>query len=169
MNIEKIYDYRDESEQLLYQVVRYKPKDFRQRRPDGKDGWIWNLDGVKPVLYRLPEMIKAPTQDFVIIAEGEKDVDRLCEYGFTATTCPMGAGKWSDEFNKYFEGRLVVIIPDNDDIGKKHAQQVANSLYGIAGDIRIVELPGLPGKGDVSDWFDAGHDKAELAQLSQFG
>lgn len=159
------YDYKDESGQLLYQVVRYKPKDFRQRRSDGKDGWIWNLDGVNPVLYRLPELIKTPTQDFVIICEGEKDCDRLCEYGFTATTCPMGAGKWSGEFNKYFAGHLVAILPDNDDAGKRHAEQVANSLYGIAGQVRIVELPGLPDKGDVSVWLDAGHNKAELIQL----
>jgi len=165
MNIEKIYDYRDESEQLLYQVVRYKPKDFRQRRPDGKDGWIWNLDGVRRVPYRLPELLQSSKQDWVFIAEGEKDADRLYEMGFVATTCPMGAGKWLDEFNRYFEGRLVVIIPDNDEPGKKHAEKIANSLYGIAGEIRIVELPGLPDKGDISDWLDAGHDKAELIRL----
>jgi len=165
MNIEKIYDYRDESEQLLYQVVRYKPKDFRQRRPDGKDGWIWNLDGVRRVPYRLPELLQSSMQDFVFIAEGEKDCDRLYEIGFIATTNPMGAGKWSDEFNKYFESRLVVIIPDNDSAGKQHTEQIANSLYGIAAEIRIVELPELPDKGDISDWLNTGHDKAELTQL----
>jgi len=161
----KTYDYLDESGKLLFQTVRYEPKDFRQRRPDGKGGWIWNLDGVKPVLYRLPEMIKAPTQDFVIICEGEKDTDRLHVLGFIATTCPMGAGKWSGEYNKYFQGRLVAILPDNDTAGKKHAEQVADSLYGTAAEIRIVDLPGLPEKGDVSEWLNAGHDKAELLQL----
>jgi len=165
MNIEKIYDYRDESEQLLYQVVRYKPKDFRQRRPDGKDGWIWNLDGVRCVPYRLPELLESSQQDWIFIVEGEKDCDRLFGMGFTATTCPMGAGKWLNEYNKYFEGRLVVILPDNDTAGKKHAEQVANSLYGVAGEVRIVELPELPDKGDVSDWLNAGHDKSELIQL----
>jgi hypothetical protein len=163
--IVKTYDYTDESGRSLFQVVRYEPKDFRQRRPDGKGDWIYNLDGVKPVLYRLSELIKAPMQDWIFIVEGEKDVDRLCEYGFTATTCPMGAGKWRREFNKYFEGRLVVIIPDNDDAGRKHAEQIANSLYGIAGEIRIVELPGLPDKGDISDWLDAEHNKSELLQI----
>jgi hypothetical protein len=77
----------------------------------------------------------------------------------------MGAGKWSGEYNKYFEGRLVAILPDNDTAGKKHAEQVANSLFGIAAEIRIVDLPGLPEKGDVSDWLDAGHDKTELIRL----
>src|ERR1700737_3378329 len=53
------YDYRGESGELLYQIVRYEPKDFRQRRPDGKGGWTWKLDGVRRVLYRLPEVITA--------------------------------------------------------------------------------------------------------------
>jgi hypothetical protein len=163
--IEKTYDYNDESGELLYQVVRYEPKDFRQRRPDGKSGWIYNLEGVKSVLYRLPELIKAPMQDWIIIPEGEKDVDRLRGLGFEATCNSGGAGKWRDEFNKPLVGRLIVLLPDNDKPGKKHAEQVANSLYGIAGEIRIVELPGLPDKGDVSDWLDAGHDKSELIQL----
>ena len=159
------YDYLDESGKLLFQTLRYEPKDFRQHRPDGQGGWIWNLDGVRCVPYRLPELLKSSMQDFVFIAEGEKDCDRLSGMGFTATTCPMGAGKWLNEYNKYFEGRLVVILPDNDTAGKKHAEQVANSLYGIAGEVKIVDLPGLPEKGDVSDWLDAGHDKTELIQL----
>jgi len=163
--LEQAYDYRDEAGQLLFQVVRYKPKDFRQRRPDGEGGWIWDLDSVKIVLYRLPELLKAPYQDWVLIVEGEKDVDRLCDLGFIATTCPMGAGKWRSDFNKYFEGRLVAIIPDNDDAGKRHAKQVAHNLAGIAGEIRIVQLSDLPDKGDVSDWLDAGHTKSELLAL----
>ncbi|MEJ2705288.1 MAG: AAA family ATPase, partial [Sedimentisphaerales bacterium] len=85
--------------------------------------------------------------------------------GFVATTCPMGAGKWREEYNQYFRGRLVVVIPDNDTAGRNHAEHVANSLYGIAGEVRIVELPGLPEKGDVSDWLDAGHQVPELLAL----
>jgi putative DNA primase/helicase len=46
------YDYCDEKG-LLFQVVRFEPKAFRQRRPDGKGRWHWNLNGVDPVLYRL--------------------------------------------------------------------------------------------------------------------
>jgi hypothetical protein len=94
--------------------------------------------------------------------EGEKDADRLYEVGFVATTCPMGAGKWRREYNKHFQARLVAVLPDNDSAGRRNAEQVANSLYGIAGELRIVELPGLPEKGDVSDWLDAGHETSEL-------
>lgn len=159
------YDYKDEKGQLLFQVVRFEPKDFRQRRPDGQGGWIWNLEGVRRVPYRLTELIRATMQDWVFIVEGEKDSDRLWEMEFPATTCPMGAGKWDGQYNQYFKGRLVVVIPDNDDAGKKHAEQVANSLYGIAGEIRVVMLPGLPPKGDVSDWLNSGHEKKELLEL----
>jgi hypothetical protein len=159
------YDYKDEESQLLYQVIRYEPKDFRQRRPDGQGGWIWNLEGVRRTLYRLPELIEFSMQEWVIICEGEKDVDRLYELGFIATTCPMGAGKWSSEFNQYFKGRLVAIIPDNDSAGKRHTEQVANSLYGIASQVRIVELPEVPEKGDVSDWLDKGNSNKELIEL----
>ena len=88
------YDYTDKDGQLLFQVCRTEPKDFRQRQPDGKGGWIWDLKGIERVLYRLPEVLKAKE---VLIVEGEKDVDNLAILGFTATTCPMGAKKWRDE------------------------------------------------------------------------
>ena len=163
--IVKTYPYQDESGEVLFEVVRYEPKAFRQRRPDGKGGWIWNLDGVRRVPYRLPELLKASPQDFVFITEGEKDSDRLCDLGFTATTNPGGACKWLKEYNRFFAGRLVAVLPDNDTAGKKHAEQVANSLYGVAGEIRIVEMPDLPEKGDVSDWLDNGGDSAKLLKL----
>ncbi len=37
------YGYTDEKATLLYEKVRYEPKSFSQRRPDGQGGWIWNL------------------------------------------------------------------------------------------------------------------------------
>jgi len=160
------YDYRDETGKLLYQVVRYAPKDFRQRRPDDKGDWIYNLEGVRRVLYRLPELVSAPKQCRIAITEGEKDCDRLRDLGFEATTCPMGAGKWLPEYNQHFAGRVVDIYPDNDESGRKHALQVAESLYGTALEIRIVGLPGLPPKGDVSDWLNNGGTKAELIRLT---
>ena len=91
----KAYEYTDPTGQLIFEVCRMEPKDFLQRRPDGRGGYIWNLKGVERVLYRLPEVLKAQE---VIIAEGEKDADNLAALGFTATTCPMGAGKWRDRF-----------------------------------------------------------------------
>ncbi|MFZ5448166.1 MAG: AAA family ATPase [Thermodesulfobacteriota bacterium] len=162
-NIIKTYDYQDPTGKMVYQVCRMDPKDFRQRRPDGKGGWIWNIAGVDRVPYRLPELLKAET---VYIVEGEKDVDRLRTLGFTATCNPGGAGKWRTEFRRFFQGKRVVVFPDNDDPGRGHAQNVARNLYGLAVVVRVVELPGLPEKGDVSDWLKAGGTADQLKELA---
>ena len=159
------YDYTDRDGGLLYQSVRYEPKDFRQRRPDGKGGWVWSMKGIKLVLYKLPELMDADPSDWVFVCEGEKDVDRLLSLGLVATTNPMGAGKWRDEFGETLRGRRCCILPDNDKPGADHARQVAQSLRGVAADVRILELPDLPPKGDVSDWIDAGGTAEALVRL----
>ena len=156
------YDYADEKGDLLFQVVRFDPKDFRQRRPDGKGGWIWNMDGVQRVLYRLPEVLQA---ELVCVCEGEKDVDNLRELGFTATTSPGGAEKWLESYGETLSGRDVVLLPDNDEPGRRHIGKVAKSLKNVARSIKVIELPGLSDKGDVSDWILAGGTKEELEKM----
>lgn len=159
--IVETYDYTDAEGNLIFQAVRFEPKDFRQRRPDGNGGWIWDLKGVEPVLYRLPEVIKAES---VVIVEGEKDVHNLLKIGFIATSAPMGAEKWRDSYNQYLEGKEVILIPDNDEPGRKHVQQIAKSLHGIARTIKIIELPGLPIHGDISDFISGFQDKEESGE-----
>lgn len=159
------YDYFDESGELLYQVVRYEPKDFRQRRPDDAGGWIWNLKGVRRVLYRLPQLLTVDKSAIVFIVEGERDADRLAELGLVATTNASGAEKWRDEYNEHLRGRRVVILPDNDEAGHKHAEKVAASLQGIAANVQIVMLPDVPEKSDVSDWLDAGGTVEQLQTI----
>jgi putative DNA primase/helicase len=66
------YDYTDEQGGLLYQVVRFHPKDFRQRKPDGSGGWEWKLNGVRRVVYRLPRVVEAVERgEDVMVVEGE--------------------------------------------------------------------------------------------------
>ncbi|RPI60691.1 MAG: hypothetical protein EHM48_06830, partial [Planctomycetaceae bacterium] len=130
------YDYRDAAGELLFQTVRMEPKDFRQRRPDGNGGWIWELGDTPRVLYRLPELLKADPAKWIIIVEGEKDADNLTSLGLVATCNPMGAGKWhklSDD--SVLHGRRVAIIPDKDEPGRKHAQDVADRLAGKAAEV----------------------------------
>ena len=110
------YDYTDEGGRLLYQNVRFEPKDFRQRRPGGNGGWLWGRNGTPATLYRLPELLQSSRQDWVLITEGEKDVDNLRALGFTATTSGS-ADTWRPEFAKHFAGRLVAIMGDNDPAG----------------------------------------------------
>lgn len=162
--IMRAYDYREENGEVAFQVVRMEPKDFRQRRPDGAGGWTWNLDGITVIPYRLPELIAAGTDQTIWIVEGEKDADRLAALGLVSTTNPGGAGKWRQRFGKFFAGRQVVIIPDNDDPGKKHAEQVRTELNDFVASVHILELPvGL--KGDVSEWLEAGGTKEKLIGL----
>lgn len=159
------YDYKNSAGRLVFQVLRYRPKDFRQRRPDGAGGWIWNLDGVQRVLYRLPELLAADPATIAFVVEGEKDADRLHSLGLLATTNAQGAGKWRPAYAEALRGRPVVILPDNDAPGEAHAQDVARSLFGVAASVKAVNLPGLPAKGDVSDWLQDGHTVAELQDL----
>jgi putative DNA primase/helicase len=123
------YDYRAADGELVFQVVRYEPKDFRQRRPNGKGGWIWKLGDVPPLPYRLPELLGASAAE-VLICEGEKDAGNVAALGLAATCNPGGAGKWPDGFGRYFAGRHVVILPDADEAGRKHARDVVRKLEG---------------------------------------
>ena len=159
------YDYRDEQGLLLYQVVRKPGKVFQQRRPDGKGGWAWNLEGVRRVPYRLPGLLAADPAEWVHVVEGEKDANNLSLLGLVATTNPGGAGKWREEFGPYLQGRRVAILPDNDTPGLAHAQDVAHKLAPHAANVRIVVLPGLSPGGDVSDWLKLGHKAGELMAL----
>ncbi|WP_339910401.1 DUF3987 domain-containing protein, partial [Symmachiella dynata] len=162
--IAQTYDYRDENGQLVFQVVRMDPKGFRQRKPKPGGGWDWSVKGVQVVPYRLPEILDDP-ESTVVIVEGEKDVENLARIGAIATCNAGGAGKWTAEHAAFLKDRAVVILADNDEPGRKHAEQVATSLYGIAKFVRIVEIPGLPEKGDVSDWLSAGGTKDELNKI----
>jgi putative DNA primase/helicase len=149
-----VYDYTDVSGKLLYQVVRRSDKSFLQRRPDGHGGWVWNIKGTPRVLYNLPYVASTPIEDWVFIVEGEKDVDALRALNIAATTNSGGAGKWHQVADdSVLHGRRVAIIPDNDDTGREHAQQVAIALHGKAKVVKIIKLPRMPEKGDVSDWL----------------
>jgi len=151
-----VYQYKDLEGNLVHETVRYEPKSFVQRRPDGKGSYIYKdvFKDIKPLLYNLKAVVEAIKNDKVIyVVEGEKDVDNLGKLGLVATTNPMGAGKWQDHYSDYLVNASVVIVPDNDEPGKQHAQDIAKSLYCKAKSIKIVELPGLPAKGDVTDFF----------------
>lgn len=163
------YDYHDANGVLIYQVVRYYKngkKQFFQRRPDDRGGWINGMSNVDRVLYRLPDVIRAAgEQQRIYIVEGEKDVESLRIRGLVATTNVGGAGKWRSAYNQALTGADVVILPDNDDPGRAHAEQVRSSLQGLAASARIVRLPDLPKGGDISDWLHAGHTITELEGL----
>ena len=160
------YDYRDEAGDPLFQAVRYLPKGFKQRRPDGAGGWVWNLKGVRLIPYRLPELRAADPAATVYVVEGEKDAENLRALGYVATCNAMGAGKWRAEYSEHLRGRHVVILPDGDKAGTDHARTVASALDGIAASVKVLELPGLPRGGDVSDWLTGGGTSERLTGLA---
>lgn len=163
--VDATYDYRDAGGALVYQAVRLRPKSFRLRCPDRFGGWTWKLGDVPRVLYRLPEILAGPREVPVYLVEGEKDADALVALGLSATTNVGGAGKWLDTYSESLRGRDVVILPDNDSAGWEHATKAARSLSGVAASIRLVSLPNLPEKGDVSDFLRNGGSRAQLEAL----
>ncbi len=161
------YDYNDESGTLLYQVCRFSPKDFRQRRPDGAGGWTWTLGNVRRVLFGLPDL---HGRKVAYVVEGERDVLALRTLGLVATTNAGGAGKWRDEYSQQLKAQgieNVAIFPDNDDPGRAHSEAVAGSCHATGLRVKVVALPDLPAKGDVSDWLATGHTKGDLIALAK--
>ncbi len=186
------YSYADEAGELLFQVTRHEPKDFRQRRPDGNGGWISDTRGVRMVPYRLAELIEAiASEQLIFVVEGEKDVDSLIKLGARATCNPRGAGKWgSCQLDQHFAGAHVVVVADNDPqtrnkktgellfhpdgrarfAGWDHANEVCQHLEPTAASVRIIDLktvwPACPDKGDISDWIAAGGTIEALNEIA---
>jgi hypothetical protein len=162
---EAIYEYWDEHHQnLIFRKLRFPEKRIIAQRPVGK-GWVNNLDGIKEKpLYGLPDLI---TADTVFVAEGEKDCDTLRNLHFEKIDPRSrfayvsnfdGTGCWRESYARYFHGKYVVVFGDNDESGRKHARDVARSLCEIATELKLVEFPNLPEKGDVSLWVEEHSD-----------
>ena len=165
--IEAIYDYEDENGKLIHQTVRYEPKKFTQRRPGKKGEWIWNLQGIRTVLYRLPRVKEAIEKgETIYLPEGEKDADNLIShFGVVASTSPMGAGKWRDRYIQMLTGaKEVVVIADNNSPGQRHAQAIAASLFAVQVPTKILEMPSADIM-DISDWISAGLTADQFKEL----
>ena len=176
------YDYRDDDERVLFQKRRYQPegeqKTFRIFRPGENGNWIAGIDPLdgaptKRVLYNQPRVV---TANVIAVCEGEKDADNVAQSGLwaerttlrLATTCnfdgawrPGEKSKWLPAYNVYFAGKFVIVFADNDENGGAWAQSVAQNVHPYAHTVKIIRLPGLPAKGDVSDWL-VNHTAKEL-------
>jgi hypothetical protein len=145
-----------------------RAKRIRQWRPDPANvvKRLWNLDGIPPLIYKLQEVTEAIANNHPVIdAEGEPCCNRLWDWGIAETTNPGGAGKWKPEHSAFLKGADVVLLPDNDDQGWQHANDVATSLRGIAKSIKVVVLPHVRAKDDVVDWARRGGTREQLNTL----
>jgi DNA primase len=154
------YMYTDEAGDLLYQICRFEPKDFRPRFPDRAGGWIWKKHPCQ-VLYHLPEVL---VNTIIFVVEGERDVETLRSRGFVATTNAGGAkAPWLPQYTAALRNRKVLIIPDNDRPGWKRALDISRAVLGTAAKIRLIDLP--KENKDITDWFEAGHSECELIAM----
>jgi 5S rRNA maturation endonuclease (ribonuclease M5) len=152
------YPYRDEDGTVLFQKIRYEPKAFSISP---------KLDGIKRVLYNLPELKAAiANNETVYIVEGEKDADAMMKKGLTATCNYDGAGHWQPGYARWFNGASVVIIADRDEAGYKHAREVKESLIGYVHSVRVLQAKVKQAKADISDHFAQGFEVEDLEPLS---
>lgn len=161
------YDYVDAEGEFLFRVTRMSDKNFPASYKEN-GAWVHrNIPAEKRVLYQLPQVKDAiESGRRIFLVEGEKDVHTLMVMGFAATTAPGGSNGWRDQYADSLTGAAeVLILPDNDQAGWHYAQSARQSLQKRGIPSRLVELPGLPPKGDVSDWIVNGGSRDKLEQL----
>lgn len=158
------YPYTDEDGELLFEVVRYAPKGFRQRRPDGSGGWDWKLGDVRRPLWRLPAVVDAVRDGTrVFVVEGERDVLALERQGEVATCNPGGAGKWRPEHTETLRGAAwVVVVADADGPGRRHARDVAAALRPVVGGLDLVQPVGAK---DIAELLGSGRTLDDVEWL----
>jgi RecA-family ATPase len=154
------YIYKREDGTPYLRVVR---PGFYQSHWNGST-WEKDAPAGPKIPYRLPELLAAE-HETVLIVEGEKDADNVAALGFTVTTNSGGAGSWCSDLNQYFKDKDVFILPDHDEAGERHVRKVYENLKGLAREIKVLRLPGLADKQDVSDWIAAGGTQERLVDL----
>jgi len=169
-----VYAYRDEHGQELYRKIRIEPgangktKDFFCEREENGQ-LIKSLKGCRKVLYHFPEVLKAIVDhEPVFLVEGEKDADKLRQYGLTSTTSQESL-KWQDDFTDTLRDADVVILYDMDKTGLERRDLLCRQLHGKVKRLRVVNLPGLEyqeshGK-DINDWLANGNTIADLQEI----
>lgn len=165
MKIVETYDYYDESGKPIYQVVRYEPKTFRIRHKKNNK-YEWGMKGLRKVLYNLPGILKAKE---IWVVEGEKDAKNLINLEFAATCNAGGAGNWDESYTEFLSGKDIIICPDNDEAGARHAEIVMKSVKANATTVTLLQIP--PPSKDVSDFISLWQDSAKeklVTLLSKF-
>jgi hypothetical protein len=153
------WEFAAPSGEVLY-IQRHKREYYRKV---GKDRWKKGLEGVSQVLYNLPELIDGVRSGSTIYhLEGPKDVETAREKLGVVATTSGSVSSWKPEFKSFYAGADVVIVPDNDGPGHEYAETVARDLMTVARSVKVVDLPGLGEKEDLTDWIEAGHTREKF-------
>jgi len=157
-----VYEFRDERGAVLYRTRRHErpanPKRYTVERPDGHGGWIDKIGDARRVLYRLPELLASDPDEPLYLVEGERKADKLVAMGFGATAIAFGSKSWRKAYAEHLAGRTVAILPDNDEPGREFANKARVDIEAAGGRAHVVDLPGLPAKGDIIDWTGTAND-----------
>lgn len=153
---------RLEGKKILYGVLQNERFTYGlQGRSRRELKAIYVPDGVQAINKAISE------GEPIFIPEGEKDVNTLKSKGYTAVTYG-GANDWQQDFAGLFKNANAIILADNDEPGKHVASVIQRDLQGIAKSVGvIVPMPDLS-KGDITDYFNAGHSKAEFEQMFKY-
>lgn len=159
------YEYADADGAVLYRTQRREKagerKKFVAEHLRGKE-WVFGIKGISRVLYRLPDILAAAPGDPIYLVEGERKADKLASWGFVATAVAFGANGWQRAYAPTLSGRTVIILPDNDDVGRDFAQKARGDLEAGGATVHVIDLPGLPPKGDIMDWTGTADDLRAL-------
>ena len=165
------YIYMDKNSVPQFRKRRTQNKRFFMQHPVDllNDKWEKGLGNAMPVLYNLPSVLVARDNYVpIFIVEGEKDANTLIDYGYVATTNFEGASVWRDDYSKDFEGATVIIIPDYDAAGAKHAVAVADSVVRYAQSVKLIDLAkiwsSIYEKADITDYISYHDDKVAAWQ-----
>jgi len=158
------FNFTDTDGVILYRKHRIEPgedgrsKTFRFDQPDGKGGWKPGASDIR-VPYRLPDIARASPTEPIIMAEGEAKADKFASWGYVATSHK----DWKEhEFAPYVADRTTYIVPDNDEPGRKQAENARKMIERSGGKAIIIELPSLIDGGDIIDWSGGPEDFAAL-------
>jgi hypothetical protein len=171
--LENEWEYKDEQGETLFVKRRFKTntekgKTYSLHKVDAAGNRKGSMTGARIVPYRLPELLNAREAGRAIyLVEGEKAADALVSIGAIATTPHAGASHWPKDITQYFAGAVIIVVPDCDEVGWKHARRVVEALLPVAKAIRVLDF-NLPELGDDAyEWVADGGDRAKLAELAK--
>jgi hypothetical protein len=147
---------------------------LRWNSPEGKiirpltrtpGGWRTSAMVAPRPLFDLPGLL-ADEAITVFVVEGEKCADALASLGLPATASAGGSEAANKSDWRPLASRDVIILPDNDEAGRRYAEEVRQILVGLRATVRICHLDGLLDEGeDVADLADRCIDETQRVAL----